>query len=111
RNGKDLHLSREQLDRIRMVDAPANPAPNSGDSTPLFGDLPSSKIPDTLMLKGIMGSGNKRMVMINNQSFFAAETAKVKVGMTNVTVQIVEIRDKSVIVRTNGQAVELFLSQ
>jgi hypothetical protein len=112
KNGQDLQLSDVDLDRIRLTDAPANSEPITAASPQAFVPF-KTKIPDTLMLKGIMGSGAKKLALINNQTFSVSETAKVKIGTTNVSVQVLEIRDGSVLIRTNGekQTVEILLQK
>ena len=69
------------------------------------------KAPDTLLLKGISGSGNRRLALINNQTFAAGETASVHVGNSSKKVKCVEIREKSVVISAEGDAAnqELFL--
>ena len=111
KNGLDLNLSREDLDRIRVT-SPAAVAPQT--TAPI---LPASfaivdrPAPDTLMLKGIVG-GNRKFALINNQTLGPAESAKVKIGTTNVLVHVLEIRTNSVLIRTNDTAEpqEIFLN-
>ncbi len=114
KHGQDLHLSSDDLDRLKLLDSDPNAVVSGtpADAVPaFFANAKPIKIPDTLMLKGIMGTGNKKLALINNQTFSSQETAKVKIGTTNVSVQVVEIRDKSVLIRTNGtpEPTELFL--
>jgi protein disulfide-isomerase len=63
-----------------------------------------------LTLKGISGSGNHRMALINNETLMAGETAKVKTLDTRVEITVKEIRDESVIIAVNGQPRELKLA-
>ncbi len=56
-----------------------------------------------LTLTRISGPKQRRQALINNQTFSAGETARVKVAAGHVKVHCLEIRDKSVIVTVNGQ--------
>ena len=108
KHGSASHLSLEALDQIQIAKTEA-----TEPAQPIFSSSKPVRIPETLMLKGIMGSGAKKLALINNQTFSTSETAKVKIGTTNVSVQVVEIRDGSVLIRTNGgtQTSELFLQK
>ncbi len=110
KNGVDLQINREDLDRIRLVNGETAPKAAASESPLTYGAAPL-KIPETLMLKGILGSGSKKMALINNQSFQVSEKMKVRVGNTNIMVQLVDIRDRSVLVRTNdvAETTEIFL--
>jgi hypothetical protein len=70
-----------------------------------------TKVPDTLTLKGISGTRNRRFALVNNQTLALHEKAKVRVGQTNVMVQCLEIRDHSVLLQVKGdsQPIELRL--
>jgi hypothetical protein len=110
KNGQDLNLSRAELDRVRLVDIKPT---EIIAAPPLFKNAAPIEVPNRLILKGILGSGSKKMALINNQSFFALETSKVKVGVSNVLVKVIEIRDTSVVVQTNGatNTEEIFLTK
>jgi thioredoxin-related protein len=64
---------------------------------------------DTLALKAISGSKDRRMALINNETFLAGETAKVKVKDGRVEVCCKEIREDSVLVTVDGKPAELKL--
>lgn len=66
-------------------------------------------LPDTISLKGLLGTGNRRIAMINNASLMEGEKATIKLAKTNAIVQCIKISDKSVIVKVNGEEQELFL--
>src|SRR5262249_33500761 len=78
KNGSDLTLTAANLERISVLNASASMAGWS------WGGIVAApvKVPDKLMLKGIMGTGKKRMVLLNNQTFEVSERAKVKVAQT-----------------------------
>jgi thioredoxin-related protein len=62
-----------------------------------------------LALKAISGTKARRMVLINNASMLAGETAKVSVEDRTVVVCCKEIRDDSVLITCDGQPMELKL--
>ena len=62
-----------------------------------------------LALKAISGTRDRRMAMINNQTFMTGETAKVKVHDQKVEVTVKEIRDSSVSIVVGGLSKELVL--
>lgn len=62
-----------------------------------------------LMLKGISGTVEKRLAIINNKTFEAGEEAELRINGQPVKVKCVEIREKSVIVSINGISKELSL--
>ena len=63
-----------------------------------------------LTLKGVSGTGKRRLALINNETLMAGESAFVKSFGTNVEVTIQEIRDSSVIVVVKGKTRELTLA-
>jgi thioredoxin-related protein len=64
-----------------------------------------------LALKGISGSKDRRMALINNETLMAGEKARVKVQDTQVEVLCKEIREDSVLIVVDGKQVELKLGQ
>ena len=66
---------------------------------------------DELKLTGLSGSGARRLAIVNNQTFAAGETARVKLQGGEVKVLCKEIRANSVIVQVEGasEAKELLL--
>jgi thioredoxin-related protein len=62
-----------------------------------------------LALKAISGPKDRRMALINNETFLAGETAKVKVKDGRVEVCCKEIREDSVLVTVDGKPAELKL--
>jgi hypothetical protein len=65
-----------------------------------------------LSLKGISGTGAKRMALINNQTLLQGEEQLVKVEDHKVKVRCEEIREASVVIRVDDQAklIELLLN-
>ena len=62
-----------------------------------------------LDLKGISGAVNRRLAIINNQTFEVGEEAEVAVNAGRVKVVCKEIKDESVLVLVNGQERTLHL--
>src|SRR5260370_32107520 len=64
----------------------------------------STKVPAQLTLRGISGSGQRRLALVNDRTLEKNEQAQVRVGNSNVTARCLEIRDASVILQLNGSA-------
>jgi hypothetical protein len=60
--------------------------------------------PDTLVLKSISGSAKRRFALINGTTLGVNETAKVRLGTSNVVVKCLDIRDSSVVVQLASEA-------
>jgi len=67
---------------------------------------------EDIQLKGIMGPAQRRMVILNDQTFMTGDTGRVKFKGGQVKVTCKEIKTKSVIVLIEGaaQPKEIFLS-
>ena len=59
-------------------------------------------VPDTLVLRGISGTPQRRFALVNDTTLEKGEQAKVRVGSTNVVVRCVEISDASVVLSVAG---------
>ena len=59
-------------------------------------------VPDTLVLRGISGTSQRRFALVNDTTLEKGEQAKVRVGSSNVVVRCVEISDSSVVLTVNG---------
>lgn len=72
---------------------------------PLYGGAPPATPQnfDDIVLKSISGTKDRRFAMLNNTTFAAGDTARLKLSNGDVKVQCVEIRDASVIVAVDGQ--------
>ena len=66
-------------------------------------------VPSTLMLRGISGSPNRRFALINDRTLQKNETAKVRVGDTNVILRCLQIGTNSVLVHVLGPETNLQL--
>ena len=66
---------------------------------------------DSLALKAISGTKDRRMVQINNATLMVGETADVKVQDRNIVVCCKEIRDDSVLITADDKPMELKLNK
>ncbi len=67
--------------------------------------------PDTLILKAISGSAKRRFALVNGATLGVNETAKIRIGTSNILVRCIEIKDSSVLLQLPGATnrTELFL--
>ncbi len=63
-----------------------------------------------LVVKGISGSSDHRLVIINNHTFAAGDTADVITDQGRIRVHCIEIKPRSVIIEVGGQYHELTLT-
>jgi thioredoxin-related protein len=91
--------------------AKSDPEPEPKRHEPVF--VPIAPATPThyggLSLKGLSGSKDRRLAIINNQTMMAGETAKVKVNDQHLEVTLREIRENSVVIVIAGQTQELKL--
>jgi len=108
--GLDAALDSGDLNRIRNV-KPARLTQTTAVTSPSFSGN-QAPVPDKLMLKGISWSKNKRLALVNNQSFEPGESGKVRLGTTNVTIRCLEVRENSARIQVldSGEEIELSLS-
>ena len=64
-----------------------------------------------LVLKGVSGGKDRRLALINNRTVENGEEVEFKFGNRTLKVHCVEIREKSVVIRVDGQSKEIFLRQ
>jgi hypothetical protein len=64
---------------------------------------------NNIVLKGISGTVDKRLAIINNKTFEAGEEGELRIGGHLTKVKCVEVREKSVVISINGVNRELFL--
>jgi hypothetical protein len=67
-------------------------------------------VPDTLVLRGISGTPQRRFALVNDTTLEKGEQAKVRVGSSNVVVRCVEISDASVVLSIAGASEPTCLS-
>jgi hypothetical protein len=78
---------------------------------PAWGQTAPTKVPDTLQLKAISGRPGRWLALVNDRTFEAGETGRVRVGATNVMVRCVSVADNSAIIEllNSGKRQELKL--
>jgi hypothetical protein len=71
----------------------------------------AASVPDHLVLKGIFQARNKPLALINDRTLVAGESAKVRIGTTNVLVRCLSIGEDSARVQVagSGKVIELNL--
>lgn len=97
----------------KVLEAPPTSQPEPRRTPVTFTPIPPT-VPihyGALALKAISGPPTRRMVLINNASLMAGETAKVKVEDRDVVVSCKEIRDDSVLITCDGTQMELKLGK
>ena len=79
--------------------------PEPAEPPPMFSGAPTTplRLYSDLTLKAITGTKGRRFALLNNQTFAAGDTAKVKLENREVKVHCVEVREKSVVVAVEGQ--------
>ena len=64
---------------------------------------------NNIVLKGISGTAEKRLAIINNKTFEAGEDGELRISGHPTKIKLVEVREKSVVISINGVTRELFL--
>ena len=64
---------------------------------------------NNIVLKGISGTTDKRLAIINNKTFEAGEDGELRISGHLTKIKCVEVREKSVVISINGITRELFL--
>jgi hypothetical protein len=70
---------------------------------------PDSTKKEIMVLKGITGTPDRRVALINDRTFTKGETGEIKSGTNTLTIRVVEIKDRSVTIEYAGQTNELAL--
>jgi hypothetical protein len=67
----------------------------------------------SFVLKGLSGSSGRRLAIINNRILGTGETGEVTTASGRIKIHVIEIRDTSVVIRTDAQSepIEVFLSK
>jgi hypothetical protein len=102
KNGEDNTISMSGLDRIRAMKDHQVLAQVSQTPALVYGSAVLTPVPDTLVLKGISGSGVHRFALINNATFEAMEKGKVRVGQKALSVKCLEIGKDFVTIQIDG---------
>ena len=110
--GEDSWIDVDKVERLLAVKDDKDPDNPDAAIEPAWRQpTVSTAVPDTLILKGISGKGQRRFALINNQTLERGETARVRLGTSNVLVRCLEILDGSVVVQVGelNKPVELLL--
>jgi hypothetical protein len=106
--GTDAELDADEPGRIRVVDLPkAKTVPLT--NTFVYSAEPTA-VPDTLVLKGISGVKGHEIILINDRSFAAGESGKVRVAKTNILVRCIQIGNDSARIQIIGSGEQRELS-
>ena len=109
--GVNPRLMAADLGDIRNVEIPrptSKPATND-----LLNWQARAPAPNQLLLKGISAARNQPLALINDRTLAVGETAKVRVGTTNILVRCVAIGARSVRVQIedSDKETELYLTE
>ena len=64
--------------------------------------VPIGEIPSSIVLKGLSGTAQKRLAVINNYTLAAGEETEIRAGGQLYRVRCDEIRERSVMISING---------
>ena len=86
------------------------PAAPTAPALPTEAPKPTTQVGE-LKLKGISGNVGNRLALINNQTLAVGETGRVKIAQGVLNVQVLEIKDRSVVIKIEGEkeSKEIFL--
>ena len=73
--------------------------------TPVRAPEPAKKV--SLLLKGITGSSDRRVALINDRTFTKGEAGEIKLGTNEFKFRVIDIKDRSVTIEREGQMNEL----
>ena len=73
--------------------------------TPVLVPEPTKK--EIMVLKGITGSSDRRVALINDRTFTKGEAGEIKSGTSTLRIRVVDIKDRSVTIERGGQTNEL----
>lgn len=79
--------------------------PGRGRVSKFVQPTPEQKVPDfsELQLRGVTGTDERRIALINNQTFAKGDEGEVRMGSSRLKIKVMEIQDKSVILKIEGQ--------
>ncbi len=101
--GMDSWIDKDQLEQvIKLKDKPSD----HSVGVPLWQQATArTAVPQTLELRGISGSAKRRFALVNDKTLEVGESAKIRIGSTNVIVHCLAIDETSVTL-TIGDAKE-----
>ena len=77
--------------------------------TPVLAPEPTKK--EIMVLKGITGTPDRRVALINDRTFTKGEAGELKVGTNTFPIRVIDILEKSVTIEREGQTNELPLAE
>jgi hypothetical protein len=97
KSGKDERINKENTSRLLVR--------KHEEAVPVtWQPAKPTAVPDTLVLKGISGTPQRRFALVNDTTLAKDEQAKVRVGSSNVVVRCLDITANSVVLSINGSA-------
>jgi hypothetical protein len=104
KEGVDERASRYELNRVLVLKG-------QPDGLPAWQPPSPTPVPDILVLKGLSGATQNRFALINDATLGVMEKGKVRFAHTNITIRCLEIRNRSVVIQTEGsnEKQELFI--
>lgn len=116
-DGMDAWLEKDRIDRVFVLrDDAKDRRAAAAASAPAWQSAPRATtppVPDKLLLRGVIGTEKTgRTALINDGLFKANESARVRLGATNITLRCLEVRADSalVLVEATGEKQELRLT-
>jgi len=101
RFGADDRLVAGDDDRLRRLDP--NLQPQRGEPRQVIPPASAPvRVPDKLVLRGVLGSGARRLALINDATLAAGEEGPAHLGARKIRLKCVEIRDNAVVVQVDG---------
>lgn len=92
--GMDSWIDKDQLEQVIKLKDKSSDQPVG---VPLWQQATArTAVPQTLELRGISGSGKRRFALVNDKTLEIGESAKVRIGTTNVIVRCLVIDETSV---------------
>ena len=94
RFGADQRLEATNTSRVLVLERRPSVAPPAWSIPSLF----VTRGPDTLKVRNISGSGERRLALINDRTFAPNEQGKVRLGDSNIVIRCLEISETSVVI-------------
>jgi hypothetical protein len=88
-------------DRVRRLDERLKPERREARQV-IPPSSPPARGPEQLVLRSILGTGSRRLALINNVSLAIGEEGRARVGTNLVQLKCLEIRENAVLVQVEG---------
>jgi hypothetical protein len=95
KSGLDQTLDPAMIDRVFVT------AKDAKTTAPgwAIGAKPVASAPNTITLRSVSGTPQKRFALINGQTFAPNELGKVRLGSSNVTIRCLEVTDQAAVIQ------------